>query len=508
MKGETFMKKIIALVLTAFLLLSVIPLAVFAEDDPALDPNNVCYAEDSTGAKTYYTSVRTALSSAPDGSTIVLLRDSSYTGHGTFTSKSLTVDGQGHTLTTSGGYAFDVCGSANNTFTVKNLTVNSARFMYNEFSTIYVENCTVNDSYGLVFSINLPDGVDANINIKDTTINLNTTNNEPFAKTGGGIAKNCDITFNVQNSDINLTTAKAENSGDSTRACFNLLTAGTGTVNLDATSSMKMAGQYMKTMFHGHDGTGALALNLAEGAELAINDGVAGVTFITANMNSKTTINDNGAKWIIGEAAAADGVVLPVFGKAGDTVIGYAKDGKIYKALTTVAGTYKASDFTNVVAYAADDFAMIDGASLRTVYKENGIRFSTTYTDALKAAVGNNATFGTLIAPTKVLDGAALTVSTADALNVVSTKSVDGEGVTTYHAAVLMTPEGVAEKDIYTLELAARAYMTITYADGTTATFYAEADDNVRDMYTTAKNLAAAGETNAVIEHIISVCEA
>jgi hypothetical protein len=50
--------------------------------------------------------------------------------------------------------------------------------------------------------------------------------------------------------------------------------------------------------------------------------------------------------------------------------------------------------------------------------------------------------------------------------------------------------------------------MTITYADGTTATFYAEADDNVRDMYTTAKNLAAAGETNAVIEHIIATCEA
>ena len=484
--------------------------AVLTHDElanPDDDPNNVAYVMVG-GEKVYYSSVRTALSQAPNGSTIVLLRDSSYTGHGTFTSKSLTLDGKGFTLTTSGGYAFDVCGAAGNTFTIKNLTVNSARFMYNEFSTIYIENCTINDSYGLVFSIAMANGVNSVINIKDTTINLNTTNNEPFARVGAGTGRICDITFNIENTNINMTTSKAADGGDTGRSCFNLLTGGTVTVNLDATSSLAMNGQYMRSMFMGHDATGGLVLNLANGAEIAINNGAASVPFITANMNGKTTINDNGANWIIGEAAAAKGVVLPVFGKAGDTVIGYAKDGKIYKALTTVAGTYKASDFTNVVAYAADDFAMIDGASLRTVYKENGIRFSTTYTDALKAAVGNNATFGTLIAPTKVLDGAALTLATEGALNIVSTKSVDGEGITTFHAAVLMTPEGVAEKDIYTLELAARAYMTITYADGTTATFYAEADDNVRDMYTTAKNLAAAGETNAVIEHIISVCEA
>ncbi|MBE6668146.1 MAG: hypothetical protein E7607_07560 [Ruminococcaceae bacterium] len=475
--------------------------------NPDEDPNNVAYVMVG-GEKVYYSSVRTALSSAPDGSTIVLLRDSSYTGHGTFTSKSLTIEGNGFTLTTSGGYTFDVCGSANNTFTIRNLKVNSARFMYNEFSTIYIENCTINDSYGLVFSIALPDGVDANINIKDTTINLNTTNNEPFARTGNSGSKNCDVTFNIQNSDINMTTSKAADGGDNGRSCFNMLTAGTVTVNLDGTSSLVMNGQYMRSMFMGHDATGGLALNLAEGAKLAINNCAANAPFITANMSGKTTIVDNGADWIIGEAAAANGVVLPVFGDADETVIGYAKDGKIYKALTTVAGTYKASDFTNVVGFTAEDFAMIEGASLRTVWNENGIRFSTTYTDALKAAVGNNAIFGTVIAPTKLLGENELTIATEGALNIASTKSVDGDGITTYHAAVIMNNAGTAEKDIYTLELAARGYMTITYADETTATFYAEANDNVRDMYTTAKNLVEMGETNAVVEHIISVCEA
>ncbi|MBE6667710.1 MAG: hypothetical protein E7607_05335 [Ruminococcaceae bacterium] len=357
------MKRLIAIALTVMLLLSVIPFAVFAADDPALDPNNVCYAEDSEGTKTYYTSVKTALNQAPSGSTIVLLRDSSYTGHGTFTSKSLTVDGQGYTLTTSGGYAFDVCGNANNTFTVKNLKVNSARFIYNEFSTVNIENCTVNDSYGLVFSIALPDGTDANINIKDTTINLNTTNNEPFARTGNNISKNCDITFNIQNSDINLTTSKAENGGDSTKSCFNLLTAGTVTVNLDATSSLKMDGQYMKTMFHGHDASGALALNLANGATVAVNNCVAGTGIITANMNSKTTIVDNGAKWVVGVEAAKKGITLPTISENGDEHSWFDGDNIVSNpyvntsATADVVLTHKA-----YVAEGGDPFKIVDAS--------------------------------------------------------------------------------------------------------------------------------------------------
>ena len=86
----------------------------------------------------------------------------------------------------------------------------------------------------------------------------------------------------------------------------------------------------------------------------------------------------------------------------------------------------------------------------------------------------------------------------------VSTKPVDGEGIFTYHAAVLMPDTAEA----YSLELMARGYMTIAYADGSTATIYAVANDNVRSMYQTAKNLVEGGETNAAIEEIIATCEA
>ena len=489
----------------------------FESSDPSLDPSNVAYAEDKDGNKTYYTSVNSALAGAPSGSTIVLLKDSSYTGHGTFTSKSLTVDGRGFTLTTSGGYTFDVCGSANNTFTVKNLNVNSARFIYNEFSNVNVENCVVNDSYGLIFSIVYASGTDGVINIKDTTINLNTTNNEPFAKIGGGVTRDCDVTFNLENSKINMKTSKAADGGDNARGCFNLLSCGTITVNVDATSSLTMGGDYMRSMFYGHD-AGKLALNLADGAVIAMNNCAPGAVFVTSDMYDSTTITDNGADWVIGDAAATAGVYLPVLGKAGETVIGYVKDGKLYNAYTKTAGTYKASDFLNVAAFTASDYDMIDGASLRTIYTENGLRFTTYASDELLAilAKANGYEFHTLIASVDKLGEAALTKDIASvgdnatAVDVKSTKTHKGfvNNDNTYdnafHAAVIM-PEGT---ESYTLSLAGRGYFTVTYADGTTADFYTAFDstNNVRSMYDVAVNLQAAGKTNAVVDAVIAAC--
>ena len=177
---------------------------------------------------------------------------------------------------------------------------------------------------------------------------------------------------------------------------------------------------------------------------------------------------------------------------------------KLYNSVVPAGAITEAVANITPVFYNPADFSMIDGASLRTVYKESGIRFSTTYTDALKEIVGTQATFGTVIAPTKLLGDADVTLDTEDALNIVSTKPVDGEGIFTYHAAVLMPDTAEA----YSLELMARGYMTIAYADGSTATIYAVANDNVRSMYQTAKNLVEGGETNAAIEEIIATCEA
>ena len=141
------------------------------------------------------------------------------------------------------------------------------------------------------------------------------------------------------------------------------------------------------------------------------------------------------------------------------------------------------------------DFEMLGGASLRTVPGENGIRFSTTFSKALLNAVEGKATFGTLISPTKLLGDNELTLENADTLNaaiadsvlnIVSTKQIEGA----YHAAIIMPNSGVPEKNVYSLELAARGYMTVTYDDGRSATFYTAFDDeNVRSMHKVAENL-------------------
>ena len=150
---------------------------------------------------------------------------------------------------------------------------------------------------------------------------------------------------------------------------------------------------------------------------------------------------------------------------------------------------------------------MEDGASLRTVYLENGIRFSSSVSYDLFDALGENAVFGTVIAPN--VDGANPTAFEGDQLNIVHKNTCYDEenDVFTNYAAVIM-PLDVDAKTAYELELAAVAYFTVTYADGTTATFYADfnAEDNVRSMLEVAQNLKDAGVTNRVIDRILEVC--
>ncbi len=205
------------------------------------------------------------------------------------------------------------------------------------------------------------------------------------------------------------------------------------------------------------------------------------------------------------------------------TFVGYkgiSDSGKDILLSGVVAAGVLAEGFSVKPVYmTAADFDMIDGASLRTVKDENGIRFSTTYSKTLADAVEGKAVFGTLISPTKLLgsneltleNAATLNATTADSvLNVVSTRYAEGETVNTYHAAIIMPDEGVSEKAIYTLELAARGYMTISYDDGTEATFYTDFDtENIRSMLKVAEILDKTGEydNNSVVQSIIEACK-
>ena len=490
--------------------------------DPALDPNNICYYE-VDGEKFYGTDMKATIAEAPDGAVIEVIRDFSVSGYIQWFGKNVIIDGNDYTITgTHSSYVFDInkAKSGDNpsqySFTLKDANVVGAAGLWFNTDYITIENCTFTTNKYMAMSYDNNGGTGAIINIIDTEWNFTTdglkTDAQPFMLVGTG--KAVDVTFNIENSKIIGASGNGTSPNPKTpnNAFFNLNTAGTATFNVDGTSVIKSVGATTGGIFTANSILGKLVLNLEDGATLALDNCMANSSFIAtlgAYTTEKIVINDNGANWVIADAAAEKGVNLPVVGADGETVIGYAKDGKIHKVNTTVAGTYKSSDFATVIAYTAEDFDIIDGASIRT-QDGSGIRFSTTVSEKLQNALGENASFGTLIGCVKLLDeGAAptlgdVTEEETSVVNIAQNKwGDDGE---TYHAALIDIPDEAAA---FTTELAGRAYMIVTYVDGTTATYYTAFDaQNVRSMYTVATNLADAGLGNAVTTFIIDTVNA
>ena len=132
----------------------------------------------------------------------------------------------------------------------------------------------------------------------------------------------------------------------------------------------------------------------------------------------------------------------------------------------------------------SEDLAMVEGASVRTDAATSGLRFTTMVSDAKIAALDADETvasyeFGTLMLPSRLLTGE-LTLDTPSVLKVAKGedwyKSAE-EGKRRMTAVLWGIPDAA-----YTDMIAARAYLTITYADGTTETVYSafDAEKNVR----------------------------
>ena len=164
------------------------------------------------------------------------------------------------------------------------------------------------------------------------------------------------------------------------------------------------------------------------------------------------------------------------------------------------------------VSFTKEDFDVFDGASIYTVDGKDGIRFSTKVSADLLDILGEDVTFGTILAIDLNLGALPLNLDTvglktdvpvAKAIESDKTKWDEDDNGATYRIALYDVGN---ESDTYRTEIAARGYMTVTYSDGTTATFYTEFDDNnVRSIYEVALALKAKGVTNDAIENIIDV---
>ncbi len=177
---------------------------------------------------------------------------------------------------------------------------------------------------------------------------------------------------------------------------------------------------------------------------------------------------------------------LPALTRTGRIFLGYEIGGKLYPA-----GTSYNSETDGVATAVFANFSTLNGASMRTT-SPAGLRFQT-YLDLsayeLITASGS-VSFGTLIAPEAYittadgsLDYSALTVDCGwNILNVESTVQHQTAYDMFFNAALVNI-----RTYNYAAEFVARGYMTVTYADGTTAFFYAGVTDNGRSVESVAE---------------------
>ncbi len=167
---------------------------------------------------------------------------------------------------------------------------------------------------------------------------------------------------------------------------------------------------------------------------------------------------------------------LPTLTKSGHVFVGYSIDGALYPAgyeLDTAEGKAVIAVFTK--------YAMVNGGSVKAVSGAYGIRFSA-YVDNESKSYLTGATFGSIMAHTeKFTDGFEYSKMTMEKLSAydmragAATNFVVGDTYTYFHTVI----DKVSD---VTREFACRGYVTVTYADGSSKTFYATVSDNRRTI--------------------------
>ena len=197
------------------------------------------------------------------------------------------------------------------------------------------------------------------------------------------------------------------------------------------------------------------------------NNGIDDIGYQVSNVPAETV-----------DAAFADGskqtlaitdcqVTLPAADlSTGKVSLGWWVDGKLYQNGATVAAT---TDST--IASAVVGFTQTDGGSVR-IKDPTGLRFQTKVNMADYEKIKGSVTEqGGVLALTDVVGASAVTVDNekcikvVDADNAFHADSTDTDGI--YYSSIVGIP---AEN--YGTNISARGYMTVSYADGSSATVY------------------------------------
>ena len=459
----------------------------------------------------YFKTLNEAVSAAADNDVITLIDN--------FNMSSFSLSGTGKTFTIDGvsKYTFSRAGDGysdlgNNNITFKNMTISQAKgFRSNSGSDIKVkfENCNLYFTNGIGFRVHGSDTYefvntvvlgsqtdtmflinDGNSAVSTQTVIVKDSYIENLRGIGGGHVGNHSIFNYAGSGDTGILEVKGNSvlssyvRNNKANVAAIITTYGANlTVNMESTIELRQASAYISGAMYFYKSSGSITMN--------------GTPKYTATALALNT-----------------GVKLPTLENGDKTLLGVTVGGKLYKAegTTTVTGLDTGLYTIDPVWVSADTIKTLTGASIRTA-APNGIRFETEISEELIRLLGDNVTFGTLIAPKKYVDdvtkrnGSFVLKDMYDGeyILVPQTKwAADGK---TFYAALTGIPD---TKEAYEMEFAGRGYYTVTYADGSQVTFYSEfsATDNVRSLYTVAKAAVADGVTdNAMINHIIAVVE-
>ena len=395
--------------------------------------------------------------------------------------KDAVIDGQGKYVLSSTAYFFELVGHS---ATFRNLDLNVTKGIgtgIGDQAAVLFETCRIDVTGGLLLNIQSQ----ANVTFRDTTV----------------ISTATDPVILIQNkavSEIQLLNSTIDYRKGSTKVAVNtsifvISDEANGTVIVDGTSRLIYNPDNPMTdnqLFAVNKANTVANITLKPGATLEYNTVPASVTSLAFLRNGeKTTLNlvDEGAIWTVSEAVAKKGYRFVNHTGTFNckTVAMKAADGRLYSPTADIKLTAKTS-FAPVCMGVTNEA----GASIR-LSNPTGIRFGTKIDRNFFDALGDSAVYGVKVARKGVLqngDFAALTDAGS-----VSYDSANAnfrwvtEGV--FFRTVLMN----IGKDHYTAELCWNAYVTVTYADGTTATFWADwtERDNCRSLAQVAQSALA-----------------
>ncbi len=491
------LKKCLSVTVSVILVFLMLPISAHAE-------SYVCYIERDDNDQ-YYHTVKEAAEAAEDGDTIVLVNNSKE-AEIYIDKKSLTVKGNGYTIdSTSYKYNqfYNSKNDENQTLTIENTVLKHTTgfLLYPMELKIYGCKIETLSGNGLKYVGKEQNTVPYNVTVENTQWTVNKdSGSKPFCYINNGNA-NIFGNLTVNNSQIDFYGGSSDENG----SMLYCNTTGAFEINIKGGSKLRLCGANGRSFFNVRQETYTLSLD--KGSEMVFaSDYSNKKLFANKAPNSFT---DNGAVFK-NEGRADMKLTLPTVDQKGRELIGWSMGERLYspdtESLTLVAGAALSSVFCG-----KDDFFMESGASLRNVQGGMGIRFTTLVSNELFSALGENAEYTTYAVPLGEgeTDPSGQTAKQKLIFTHENPNGEYAEGKTALHGAIIMNPENVDEKDIYSLSLSARCKMKLFYDGGSELEIYTDFDmnDNTRSMSQTAYNLENdLNISNNVTRHILTVC--